>query len=157
VNETVVANGVSVINGAQTTGVLGNAPRELAAACRVPCRLIKCGNADVVNEIIENNNTQNAIKAFDIRSNDVVQRRLQTEFAAVQIHYLHRRQGAQRLSASAIQAEAFAPSWRLSTENSKLPSDKEEPYLRIVQRMVTSSRHRFQRHTCSWFIHCRLR
>lgn len=108
-DQTVVATGVSVINGDQTTGVLGNAPREQAAACRVPCRFIKCGNADVVNEIIENNNTQNAIKAFDIRSNDVVQRRLQTEFAAAKILYLHRRQGAQRLSASAIQAEALAP------------------------------------------------
>jgi hypothetical protein len=105
----VVASGVSVINGAQTTGVLGNAPREHAAACRVPCRFIKCGDPEVVNEIIENNNTQNAIKAFDIRSNDAVQRRLQTEFSAVDIHYLHRRQGAQRLPASAIQAEALAP------------------------------------------------
>lgn len=108
-NGTVTATGVSVINGAQTTGVLGRAPRELAAACRVPCRFIKCTEPDVVNEIIENNNTQNAIKAFDIRSNDAVQRRLQTEFASVEIVYLHRRQGAQRLSVSAIQAEALAP------------------------------------------------
>jgi hypothetical protein len=102
-------NGVSVINGAQTTGVLGNAPREQAALCRVPCRFIKCGDPDVVNEIIENNNTQNAIKAFDIRSNDHIQRRLQTEFSTVGIVYLHRRQGAQRLGESAIQAETLAP------------------------------------------------
>lgn len=54
-NGNVVANGVSVINGAQTTGVLGNAPRDLAAACRVPCRLIKCNDVELVNEIIENN------------------------------------------------------------------------------------------------------
>ena len=107
--EVVIANGVSVINGAQTTGVLGNAPRDHAAACRVPCRFIKCGDPELVNEIIENNNTQNAIKAFDIRSNDAVQRRLQTEFSAVNIVYLHRRQGAQRLKESAIQAEALAP------------------------------------------------
>ncbi len=103
------ATGVSVINGAQTTGVLGNAPREQAAACRVPCRFIKCSDSDIVNEIIENNNTQNAIKAFDIRSNDVVQARLQTEFSSANIVYLHRRQGAQRLSGSSIQAEAIAP------------------------------------------------
>jgi len=108
-NGNVIASGVSVINGAQTTGVLGRAPRELAAACRVPCRFIRCTDPDVVNEIIENNNTQNAIKAFDIRSNDAVQRRLQTEFSRVHTVYLHRRQGAQRLSASAIQAEALAP------------------------------------------------
>jgi hypothetical protein len=109
VKSEVVATGVSVINGAQTTGVLGNAPRELAAVCRVPCRFIKCSNPKVVSDIIENNNTQNEIKAFDIRSNDVVQRRLQTEFQAVKIVYLHRRQGAQRLPPSAIQAEALAP------------------------------------------------
>jgi len=108
-NGAVTANGVSVINGAQTTGVLGNAPRDQAAACRVPCRFIKCSDPDLINEIIENNNTQNAIKAFDIRSNDAVQRRLQTEFSSGGIIYLHRRQGAQRLSASAIQAEALAP------------------------------------------------
>lgn len=106
---TVTAKGVSVINGAQTTGVLGRAPREQAAACRVPCRFIRCTESEIVTEIIENNNTQNAIKAFDIRSNDTVQRRLQTEFAMASILYLHRRQGAQRLSASAIQAEALAP------------------------------------------------
>ncbi|MBE3039645.1 MAG: AIPR family protein [Chloroflexi bacterium] len=105
----VVANGVSVINGAQTTGVLGNAPRERAAECRVPCRLIECNDPDVVNDIIANNNTQNAIRAFDIRSNDAVQRRLQTEFSAVSLVYLHRRQGAHRLDASAIQAETLAP------------------------------------------------
>jgi hypothetical protein len=105
----VEVNGVSVINGAQTTGVLGNAPRDHAANCRVPCRFIKCSDPELINEIIENNNTQNAIKAFDIRSNDPVQRRLQTEFAASDIVYLHRRQGAQRLTEAAIQAETLAP------------------------------------------------
>src|SRR5262245_8972827 len=66
-NDAVIATGVSVINGAQTTGVLGNAPRDHAALCRVPCRFIKCSDSSLVTEIIENNNTQNAIKAFDIR------------------------------------------------------------------------------------------
>jgi hypothetical protein len=105
----VVARGVSVINGAQTTGVLGNAPRDQSASCRVPCRFIKCRDTELIDEIIQNNNTQNAIKAFDIRSNDPIQRRLQTEFAAAEIVYLHRRQGAQRLGESAIQAETLAP------------------------------------------------
>jgi hypothetical protein len=105
----VTVNGVSVINGAQTTGVLGKAPRDQAAACRVQCRFIMCGDSETVEEIIENNNTQNAIKAFDIRSNDPIQRRLQTEFSAVNVVYMHRRQGAQRLGESAIQAETLAP------------------------------------------------
>lgn len=105
----IVIKGASVINGAQTTGVLGNAPRDLASLCRVPCRLIKCSDIDLVDQIIENNNTQNAIKAFDIRSNDQVQRSLHAEFKGLGIVYLHRRQGAQRLSPNAIQAEPLAP------------------------------------------------
>jgi hypothetical protein len=90
-NAEVEVKGVSVINGAQTTGVLGNAPHDQAVACRVPCRFIQSADPDLVNEIIENNNTQNAIKAFDLKSNDPVQRGLQTEFSAVDIIYLHRR------------------------------------------------------------------
>src|SRR5262249_8749779 len=88
-NGEIHATGVSVINGAQTTGVLGNAPKDLAAKCRVPCRFIRCGDSNVINEIIENNNTQNAIKAFDIRSNDAIQRRLHAEFGKANIQYLH--------------------------------------------------------------------
>ncbi|HPF38937.1 MAG TPA: AIPR family protein [Phycisphaerae bacterium] len=108
-NGAIEAKGVSVINGAQTTGVLGRAPRESASRCRVPCRFITCSNPEVVDEIVANNNTQNEIKAFDIRSNDVVQKRLQGEFQKTGITYVHRRQGAQRLDGAAIQAEALAP------------------------------------------------
>jgi hypothetical protein len=107
--DSVKVTGVSVINGAQTTGVLGKAPRDQASECRVPCRFIMCSDSNTVEEIIENNNTQNAIKAFDIRSNDPIQRRLQTEFTTANIIYMHRRQGAQRLGESAIQAETLAP------------------------------------------------
>src|SRR5256885_15379195 len=47
-DEAVEAMGVSIINGAQTTGVLGNAPRDQAAACRLPCRFIKCSDPELV-------------------------------------------------------------------------------------------------------------
>src|SRR5262245_17746556 len=84
-------------------------PLNNSSLLLVPCRFIKCSDSILVTEIIENNNTQNAIKAFDIRSNDAAQRRLQTEFSSGGIVYLHRRQGAQRLRESAIQAETLAP------------------------------------------------
>jgi hypothetical protein len=103
------AQGVSVINGAQTTGVLGNAPRESAAKVRVPCRFIKSSDPKIVEQIIDFNNTQNAIKSFDFRSNDPSQRRLSSQFKDYDITYLHRRQGASRLPPGAIQAEVIAP------------------------------------------------
>jgi hypothetical protein len=103
------ALGVSVINGAQTTGVLGNAPRESAAKVRVPCRFIECSDRELIERIIESNNTQNAIKSFDFRSNDPTQHRLRLQFQKYGITYLHRRQGASRLPVGAIQAEVIAP------------------------------------------------
>lgn len=103
------AFGVSIINGAQTSGVLGNAPREAASKVRVPCRFIQSSDKDLISLIIRCNNTQNAIRAFDFKSNDPVQRRLQIEFAKYNIDYIHRREGASRLKQGAVQAETIAP------------------------------------------------
>jgi hypothetical protein len=103
------AQGVSVINGAQTTGVLGKAPRESAAKVRVLCRFIESTDPKLVEQVIEFNNTQNAIKSFDFRSNDPAQRQLASQFKRYDITYVHRRQGASRLPHGAIQAEVIAP------------------------------------------------
>ena len=105
----ITALGVSVINGAQTTGVLGKAPRESAAKVRVPCRFIESNDDELIEEIITCNNTQNAIKSFDFRSNDPTQNKLRIEFQKYGITYVHRRQGANRLPDGAIQAESLAP------------------------------------------------
>jgi hypothetical protein len=100
---------VSVINGAQTTGVLGKAPRESSAKVRVPCRFIESNDPKLIEQVIDFNNTQNAIKSFDFRSNDPAQRQLAKQFKQYDITYLHRRQGASRLPMGAIQAEIIAP------------------------------------------------
>lgn len=102
-------NGLSVINGAQTTGVIGNALLEGAAKVKVLCRFIECRDAKVIAQIIENNNTQNAIKSFDFRSNDPTQRRIAAQLQKYGIVYKHRREGATRLPPGAIQAEVLAP------------------------------------------------
>jgi len=107
--DTLRAQGVSVINGAQTTGVIGNAPLESARKVRVPCRFIECENSELIEQVIECNNTQNAIKSFDFRSNDKTQRRLAVEFRKFNIVYKHRREGAKKLQAGSIQAEVVAP------------------------------------------------
>lgn len=105
----VQALGVSIINGAQTSGVLGKAPREQAAKIRVPCRFIQSSDPKLVEQIVLYNNTQNAIKAFDFRSNDPVQQGLKLGFHKFEIEYVHRRQGASRLPPGSIQAETIAP------------------------------------------------
>lgn len=73
-------SGISIVNGAQTTGAIGTlevAPDDLAY---VPVRFVKSHNQDVVIGIIRYNNSQNKIKASDFRSNDYTQDRLRTEF-----------------------------------------------------------------------------
>jgi len=108
--ERLSVQGVSIINGAQTTGVLGNAPPDSAKLVRVPCRFVECNVPEIVESIIEKNNTQNEIKSFDLRSNDPTQRRLGEEFQRKHnIKYVHRREGANRLPTGAIQAEVLAP------------------------------------------------
>ncbi len=77
-NITVTINGISIVNGAQTTGAIS----ELLSApenAYVPIRFVKCQN-DIIDNIIECNNTQNSIKSADFRSRDAIQKRLLTEF-----------------------------------------------------------------------------
>ena len=50
----------------------------------------------MIPRIVAANNTQNAIVAWDSRSNDVVQRRLGREFSSRGIQYIHRRDNTER-------------------------------------------------------------
>ncbi|GAB5496210.1 MAG: hypothetical protein Phyf2KO_12900 [Phycisphaerales bacterium] len=105
----IVLEGLSIINGAQTTGVVAELNEDIAANIKVPCRVVACTDEDIVNNIIRYNNTQNAIKSFDLRSNDATQHKLQTAFKDYEIEYAHRRSGLRRLPATAIHADTVAP------------------------------------------------
>jgi hypothetical protein len=76
-----LVSGMSIVNGAQTTGALGEFgdPNALADA-RIPIRFITCSDPATVRDIIRFNNQQNPTEPSDFRSNDAVQRRLVTEF-----------------------------------------------------------------------------
>lgn len=100
-----VANGISIINGAQTTGVLGDCNRADAAKTVVPCRFVKCGDPETILKIIAFNNTQNAVKSFDRRSNDRTQTLLEDAFQNIQIQYIHRRSQSRRSPAGSIHVE----------------------------------------------------
>lgn len=86
--------GISIVNGAQTAGAIGSlstAPEEKA---KVQVRFITCTNPETVYNIVRYNNNQNKITAPDFRSNDIIQRRLASEFQNIPaVEYQPRRGG----------------------------------------------------------------
>ncbi len=77
-----VLNGVSVINGAQTTGSLGSVDitKNQLNDVRVLCRIIECSDEATITDIVKFNNTQNEITTWDQYSNDPDQNRINGEF-----------------------------------------------------------------------------
>lgn len=74
--------GISIVNGAQTTGSLGSLPAAPAENLQVAIRFIKIKNEknDIISNVIRFNNSQNKLQAADFRSTDPIQQRLRTEF-----------------------------------------------------------------------------
>lgn len=75
-------SGISIVNGAQTTGSLG-ALSKAPVGVRVQARIVKCSNKDTILDIIKYNNSQNPLASPDFRSNDQIQRRLRQEFSTI--------------------------------------------------------------------------
>jgi hypothetical protein len=87
--------GISIINGAQTTGSLSQAGNRATKLTRVMMRIVECSSKELIGNIIQYNNTQNYIKPADMRSNDNLQKRLKLEFKEkYDITYAHRRSSA---------------------------------------------------------------
>lgn len=81
-DNTTTLNGVSIINGAQTTGSLGSVDISKSPLndVRVLCRIIESSDEKTITEIVKFNNTQNEITTWDQYSNDPDQNRLYEEF-----------------------------------------------------------------------------
>jgi len=99
--------GISIINGAQTTGALSDASTASAANAKVPIRFVECSSRELIDKIIRYNNTQNEIRPADRRSNDQVQRRLRQDFENYHVPYIIRR-SSPRMPANALSAAAVA-------------------------------------------------
>ena len=95
-NGTLNIHGISVVNGAQTTGAIHATGREHAKNVSVVARVIVVDDQTMIPRIVAANNTQNATVAWDRRSNDAVQIRLGQEFGASGIEYVHRRDNVRR-------------------------------------------------------------
>ena len=75
--------GLSIVNGAQTTGALGSLTNRPAAKVQVPVRFVVTSDRDTIFDIIQFNNSQNKVTASDFRSRDRTQRRLREETASI--------------------------------------------------------------------------
>lgn len=72
--------GISVVNGAQTTGSIGSLEADPSAELLVPVRFVKSSDEDLLDRIVRFNNLQNKVQAADFRSGDEIQNRLRGEF-----------------------------------------------------------------------------
>ena len=86
--------GISIVNGAQTIGAIGNLKSPPDDKALVQVRFIMCDNPETVYDIVRYNNSQNKIAAPDFRSTDNVQTRLTNEFKDIPgMSYVARRGG----------------------------------------------------------------
>jgi len=87
--------GISIINGAQTTGAVGAATMADNEG-HLPIRFVTLDKADTWRNMILYNNSQNRIFSYDFRSNDEVQKRLRDEFKLIpDTDYTGRRGGTE--------------------------------------------------------------
>jgi hypothetical protein len=73
-------NGISIVNGAQTTGAIGHLSSRPSDVTKIHARFIKSSNLQIIKDIVLYNNSQNVVFYSDFRSNDEYQERLRTEF-----------------------------------------------------------------------------
>jgi hypothetical protein len=72
--------GVSIVNGAQTTGSISNLGNEPDPNLKIAIRFIKVDSPELINEITLANNSQNKVLRSDFRSSDPIQKRLRNDF-----------------------------------------------------------------------------
>lgn len=75
--------GISIVNGAQTTGSIANLPKDPSPDLQVSIRFVKANKDSIISNVVRFNNSQNKLQAADFRSTDQIQDRLRTEFDSI--------------------------------------------------------------------------
>ncbi len=75
--------GISIVNGAQTTGAIGSLSKSPDPSAMVPVRFIQTNDYETIYNIIQYNNSQNKVTASDFRSTDSVQKRLREQIEKI--------------------------------------------------------------------------
>ena len=102
--------GISIVNGAQTTGSIGSAERLVSSDLQVAVRFVKVNKDSIVSNIVRYNNSQNKIQAADFRSTDPIQSRLRREFAVIpQAEYEGGRRGGASDAIKRSRASGLTP------------------------------------------------
>jgi hypothetical protein len=98
--------GISIVNGAQTTGSIANLPERPANDLQIAIRFVKANKEAIISNIVRFNNSQNRLQAADFRSTDPNQERLRKEFDEVpEAEYEGGRRGG---ASDAIKRSKFA-------------------------------------------------
>lgn len=144
--------GISIINGAQTSGALGESIAEHASKTRLLLRIMEAKSDTLISNAILYTNTQNEIKPFDIKSNDPLQTKLKDGLSKYGLLYIHRRSKARprsSLTASSLGAAlcAFHGDPQTAYRNSRDIFSRDETY-EFVFRDVTPE-HAYLLHTLS--------
>lgn len=91
-NDKTKLSGISIINGAQTTGSLGQLPDSVNLDnVKIMTRIIQCTDPDLIADIVKFNNTQNRITSWDSYGNDAMQTVLHEQFATLNYEYNYKR------------------------------------------------------------------
>ncbi|KCB52926.1 AIPR family protein [Bordetella hinzii] len=75
--------GMSIVNGAQTTGALGSLKKSPPVEALVQVRFVETNNQPLVLNIVQFNNSQNKVTASDFRSTDKFQKSLKEQIARI--------------------------------------------------------------------------
>ncbi len=75
--------GISIVNGAQTTGSIANLGQTPSSDLQVAIRFVKLNKDAIIANVVRFNNSQNKLQAADFRSTDSIQERLRTEFDSI--------------------------------------------------------------------------
>lgn len=75
--------GISIVNGAQTTGSIANLAENPTPDLQVSIRFVKAKKDSIISNVVRFNNSQNKLQAADFRSTDQIQERLRTEFDSI--------------------------------------------------------------------------
>ncbi len=86
-----ILEGISIINGAQTTGSIAHSNPANLDDVKVMCRVIESSDDPTINSIIEFNNTQNEITTWDKYSKNPEQERIGAEFEKLGYPYSFKR------------------------------------------------------------------
>ncbi|WP_215634793.1 AIPR family protein [Clostridium baratii] len=91
-NKGVILKGMSIINGAQTTGSIGQVKdKEKLKNVKVLCKIVETTDEQTIEEIVKYNNTQNVITTWDQYSNSAEQKRIKQEFKNLNHEYSFKR------------------------------------------------------------------